>query len=116
MARREQIVGAPDKLNLTVSIFYPANGPSEPIAVGKCAYFTIGVDAGLLATPRWWILFGSGPSMPTIDVASDVAGTACFGPFTGIQEFWPIQGQEYFRIIEAASAKSYIRVYRSSLE
>jgi len=114
--RGREIIGAPDKQNLTVSIFYPVNGPSEPIAVGKCAYFSIGVDTARSATPRWWILFGSGPSMPAIDVESDVAGIACFGPFIEVRDFWPVQGQEYFRVYAATTATSYIRVYRSNLE
>jgi len=117
--QRTDLVAAPDALNTNVIAWTPSLGPTSPIPIGNCAYFSIGVDSGFLATPPWWwILFGSDPNMPTIDVKSSTPGTACYGPFQKVAEFWPVKSQRYFRITATAATSqtvSYVRIYRSSL-
>jgi len=119
MRKREDLIAAPDALNTNVIAWIPAVGPTPPIPIGNCAYFSIGVDSGFLAgPPYWWILFGSDPNMPTIDVKSSKPGTACYGPFQKVAEFWPVKGQRYFRITATAATGqtiSYVRIYRSSV-
>jgi len=116
MREREDLIAAPDALNTNVVVWTPSNGPSIPIPIGKCSYFSIGVDSGFAASPPfWWILFGSDPNMKSINVTSTSPGTACFGPFKQVSEFWPVEGQEYFRIAATANGQAYIRIYRSSL-
>ena len=116
MREREDLIAAPDALNLTVFTFEGGQGSgSPPTAIGKCKYFSVGADSASNLQPVWWILFGNGPSMPDINPASTKPTVACFGPYTGVKDFWPECNQDYFRVFVNVTGTVRVRFYRSSL-